>query len=160
MCTTDVYGQTPLPYVCFKFVQQEAVGIYYIPWPPKKLLPKFLTKFVCQKQTKSVQPAQPTGQSCQKMNFKKTYGSLYRSSSLMSVDFTKILWVQTLFLPKSCLSKFLVWQEPKDIIFEIKIFTFLAFSVEGIIARNMQILFFQRILFLPISKKFFISSEK
>ncbi len=26
-----------LPYVCFKFVRQEAVGIYYIPWPPKKI---------------------------------------------------------------------------------------------------------------------------
>ncbi len=50
-----------------KFVRQEAVEIYYIPWPAKKkLLPKFLTKVVCQKQPKSVQPAQPTGQSCQK----------------------------------------------------------------------------------------------
>ncbi len=59
-------------YVCFKFVRQEAVGTYYIPWPAKKkLLPKFLTKFVCPKQPKSVQPAQPTGQSCQKTNFKK-----------------------------------------------------------------------------------------
>jgi hypothetical protein len=26
-----------LPYVCFKFVRQEAVGIYNIPWPPKKI---------------------------------------------------------------------------------------------------------------------------
>jgi hypothetical protein len=24
-------------YVCFKFVRQEAVGIYYIPWPTKKI---------------------------------------------------------------------------------------------------------------------------
>jgi hypothetical protein len=30
---------------------------------------------VCQKQPKAVQPAQPTSQSCQKTNFKKTYGS-------------------------------------------------------------------------------------
>ena len=28
---------THLPYICFKFVRQEAVGIYYIPWPPKKI---------------------------------------------------------------------------------------------------------------------------
>jgi len=33
-------------YVHSKFVQQEAAGIYYIPWPAKKLLPKFLTQ-VC-----------------------------------------------------------------------------------------------------------------
>ncbi len=26
-----------LLYVCFKFVRQEAVGIHYIPWPPKKI---------------------------------------------------------------------------------------------------------------------------
>jgi len=26
-----------IPYVCFKFVRQEAVGIYYIPWPAKKI---------------------------------------------------------------------------------------------------------------------------
>jgi len=30
---------------------------------------------VCQKQPKAVQPAQPTSQSCQKTNFKKTYGT-------------------------------------------------------------------------------------
>jgi hypothetical protein len=41
--------------------------------PLKKLLPKFLTKVVCQKQPKSVQPAQPTGQCSQETNFKKTY---------------------------------------------------------------------------------------
>jgi len=37
------------------------------------LLPKILTKLVCQKQPKAVQPAKPTSQSCQKTNFKKTY---------------------------------------------------------------------------------------
>jgi len=26
-----------LLYVCLKFVRQEAVGIYYIAWPPKKI---------------------------------------------------------------------------------------------------------------------------
>jgi len=26
-----------IPYVYSKFVQQEAVGIYYIPWPAKKI---------------------------------------------------------------------------------------------------------------------------
>ncbi len=31
-------------YVCFKFVCQQAVQIYYIPWPPKKLLPKIHTQ--------------------------------------------------------------------------------------------------------------------
>ncbi len=65
-------------YVCFKFVWQEAVRIYYIPWPAKKnCCPKFLHKLVCQKQPKSVQPAQPTGQCCQKMSFKKTYGTKF-----------------------------------------------------------------------------------
>jgi len=49
-----------------KFVRQEAVEIYYIPWPPKKLLPKILTKLVCQKQ-----PAQPTSKSCQKNELQK-----------------------------------------------------------------------------------------
>jgi hypothetical protein len=59
--------------------------IYYIPWPAKKLLPKFLTKFVCQKQPKSVQPAQPTGQSCQKTNFKKTYYNNLMSTDLYTI---------------------------------------------------------------------------
>ncbi len=54
-----------------KFVRQEAVKIYYIPWPAKKLLPKILTKLVCQKQPKAVQPAQPTSQSCQKNELQK-----------------------------------------------------------------------------------------
>ncbi len=45
------------------------------------MLPKFLTKVVCQKQPKSVQPAQPTGQSCQKTNFKKTYGNFKKMFS-------------------------------------------------------------------------------
>ncbi len=31
-------------YVHSKFVRQEALGIYYIPWPPKKLLPKICTQ--------------------------------------------------------------------------------------------------------------------
>jgi len=61
-------------YVYSKFVRQEAVEIYYIPWPAKKnCCPKFVHKFVCQKQPKTVQPAQPTSQSCQKTNFKRTY---------------------------------------------------------------------------------------
>ncbi len=42
-----------------KFVRQEAVKIYYIPWPAKKLLPKILTKLVCQKQPKAMQPKLP-----------------------------------------------------------------------------------------------------
>jgi len=33
-----------LPYVHSKFIWQEAVVIYYIPWPAKKLLPKILTQ--------------------------------------------------------------------------------------------------------------------
>jgi hypothetical protein len=33
----DIYNFLYLPYVCFKFVRQEAVGIYYIPWPAKKI---------------------------------------------------------------------------------------------------------------------------
>ena len=33
-----------LPYVYSKFVQKEAVGIYYIPWPAEKLLPKIPTQ--------------------------------------------------------------------------------------------------------------------
>jgi len=56
-----------------KFVRQEAVEIYYIPWPTKKLLPKILTKLVCQKQPKAVQPAQPTSQSCQKKQTSKKH---------------------------------------------------------------------------------------
>ncbi len=60
-------GVFNVPYVHSKFVQQEAVGIYYIPWPAKKnCCPKFLHKFVFQTQPKTVQPAQPTSQSCQK----------------------------------------------------------------------------------------------
>jgi len=31
-------------YVCFKFVWEEAVRIYYIPWPAEKLLPKIRTQ--------------------------------------------------------------------------------------------------------------------
>jgi len=34
--------------------------------PLKNCCPKFLHKFVCKKQSKTVQPAQPTSQSCQK----------------------------------------------------------------------------------------------
>ncbi len=33
-----------VPYVNSKFVRQEAVGIYYTPWPAKKLLPKICTQ--------------------------------------------------------------------------------------------------------------------
>jgi hypothetical protein len=46
-----------LPYVHSKFVRQEAVGIYYVPWTAKKnCCPKLVHKFVCQKQPKTVQP--------------------------------------------------------------------------------------------------------
>jgi hypothetical protein len=67
-------GLSLVLYVHSKFVWQEAVGIYHITWPAKKnCCPKFLHKFVCQKQPKTVQPVQPTSQSCKKMNFKWTY---------------------------------------------------------------------------------------
>jgi len=39
-----------IPYVHSKFVRQEAVGIYYKPWPAKKLLPKIRTQ-VCLPET-------------------------------------------------------------------------------------------------------------
>jgi len=56
--------------------------------PLKNCCPKFLHKFVCQKQPKTVQPAQPTSQSC-KNHFKQTYGT--------SAKFWKILNLGTIF---------------------------------------------------------------
>ncbi len=38
------YFEQSILYVCFKFVRQQAVRIYYIPWPTKKLLPKIRTQ--------------------------------------------------------------------------------------------------------------------
>ncbi len=45
--------QRVLLYVCSKFVRQEAVGIHYIRWPPKKLLPKILYQVGLPKKAKS-----------------------------------------------------------------------------------------------------------
>ena len=42
--------------------------------PLKNCCPKFSHKFVCPKWPQTVQPAQPIGQSCQKTNFKQTFG--------------------------------------------------------------------------------------
>jgi len=59
-----------LPLVCDKFVQHQAAGIYYIPWPAKNWSSKALFKSVCQSFNNTVQPQLPTSQSCQKINWK------------------------------------------------------------------------------------------
>ncbi len=40
----DTHTYLKILYACSKFVQQEEVPIYYIPWPAKKLLPKICTQ--------------------------------------------------------------------------------------------------------------------
>ncbi len=70
--------------------------------PLKNCCPKFVHKLVCQKQPKSVQPAQPTGQCCQKKNFKKAY---YISHSIFIYV---SLWFFLTFILKHVL-KFVVY---------------------------------------------------
>jgi len=49
----------------------QTLRVYKLTTYAKKLLPKILTKLVCQKQPKAVQPAQPISQSCQKNELQK-----------------------------------------------------------------------------------------
>jgi len=82
-----------VPYVHSKFVQQEAVGIYYIPWPAKKLLLKIFTQVCLPDTAKTGQPAHPTSQSCQKKkNFKQTYDMKLFCTALSSLQFVFVIF--------------------------------------------------------------------
>ncbi len=54
---------------------REAAGIYYIPWPDKKLLPKILTQVCLPETAQNCAACSQLAKAAKKMNFKQTYAT-------------------------------------------------------------------------------------
>ena len=65
-----------LLYVRNKFARHHASGIYYIPLPAKKMLPKILTQICLPKMAQNCTACTANQTKLPKMNFKRTYGTL------------------------------------------------------------------------------------
>ena len=61
----------------FKFVRQEAVGIYYIPWPAKKIAAQISSQVCLLKTAQICAACTANWPKLPKTNFKKTYGITY-----------------------------------------------------------------------------------
>jgi len=67
-------GVFKLLYVCFKFVRQEAVQIYYIPWPAKKIAAQNSYTNLSAKNSQNLCSLHSQlAKAAKKTNFKKTY---------------------------------------------------------------------------------------
>jgi len=68
-------SMSELPYVHSKFVGQEAAGIYYIPWPTKKIAAQnSYTSLSPRNSQKLCSLHSQLAKAAKKTNFKQTYG--------------------------------------------------------------------------------------